>query len=253
MTVKQNRMAQRICYRPGLLFFAAGFFCSVAFAQAEGDAAAGRRLYEEGRYEQALPLMSKAAEAGDREVQYRLCLMFKRGQGMKKPDAQKAYAWCRKSAEQGYGPAEYETAASLYAGLGTEKDTAAALDYYMRASRQGVPEAQYALGMLYESGDGGVTQSYYQARTLYMWASGKGYAPATYRVGTMYEEGKGVRPSMAAALRWYRKAASMGNGDALARLEALKKQEEEMEAAVRAAVTAGGQPGGAVMPGREGG
>lgn len=221
------------------LFFSAGFFCGAALAQQEDDAVAGKRLYEEGRYEQALPLVTRAAEAGDMEAQYRLCLMLRQGQGMKKPDANRAYAWCRQSAEQGYGPAEYEVAASLQAGQGTEKDMAAARDYYMRASRQGVPEAQYALGRLYESGDGGVAQSYYQARTLYMWASGKGYAPATYRVGMLYEEGKGVRPNMAAALLWYRKAAAIGSMEAQARLEALKKQEEEMEAAVRAAETAG--------------
>lgn len=239
MMARRSMMVQRGWYKAGALFFSAGLFCGVALAQQAGDAATGKRLYDEGQYAQALPFITRAAEAGDAEAQHRLCLMLRQGQGVKKPDAKQAYAWCRKAAEQGYGPAEYETAASLQSGMGADKDMAAALDYYMRASRQGVPEAQYALGRLYESGEGGVTQSYYQARTLYMWASGKGYAPATYRVGTLYEDGRGVRPSMAAALRWYRKAASMGSEEALARLEALKKQEEEMEAAVRAAEAAG--------------
>lgn len=210
-----------------------------AFAQSQGqyvdDYASGMKLYKEGRYEEALPHIHKAASEGRQEAQYQLCLMFKRGQGMKAPDAGEAYVWCKKSADQGYGPAEHEMASSLQTGWGVAKDPAAALEYYLKASKQGVPEAQYALGLLYEFGDGGVKQSYYQARTLYMWASGKGYSPATYRVGTLYEEGKGVRPSMAAALLWYRKAASMGNEDALARLEAMRKQEEEMEAAARAA------------------
>lgn len=210
-----------------------------AFAQSQGqyadDYASGMKRYKEGNYEEALSYIHKAASEGGQEAQYQLCLMFKRGQGMKAPDAGEAYAWCKKSADQGYGPAEHEMASSLQTGWGVAKDPAAALDYYLKASKQGVPEAQYALGLLYEFGDGGVKQSYYQARTLYMWASGKGYSPATYRVGTLYEEGKGVRPSMAAALLWYRKAAAMGNEDALARLEAMRKQEEEMEAATRAA------------------
>lgn len=210
-----------------------------ALAQTQGDYvddyAAGMKLYKEGQYEEALHAIRKAASDGRQEAQYQLCLMYKRGQGMKAPDAGEAHAWCKKSADQGYGPAEHEMASSLQTGWGVAKDPAAALEYYLRASRQGVPQAQYALGLLYEFGDGGVKQSYYQARTLYMWASGKGYSPATYRVGTLYEEGKGVRPSMAAALLWYRKAASMGNEDALARLEAMRQQEEEMEAAARAA------------------
>lgn len=208
-----------------------------AFAQTQyvDDYATGMKLYKEGNYEEALSHIRKAASEGGQEAQYQLCLMYKRGQGMKAPEAGEAYAWCKKSADQGYGPAEHEMASSLQTGWGVAKDPAAALEYYLKASKQGVPEAQYALGLLYEFGDGGVKQSYYQARTLYMWASGKGYSPATYRVGTLYEEGKGVRPSMAAALLWYRKAASMGNEDALARLEAMRRQEEEMEAATRAA------------------
>lgn len=232
-------MVQKAWYKVAALFLSTGFFCGATLAQQAGDGATGKRLYEEGQYEQALSFITKAAQAGESEAQYRLCLMLRQGQGVKTPDAKEAYVWCKKAAEQGYGPAEYETAASLYTGQGVEKDVAAALDYYMRASRKSVPEAQYALGRLYEEGTGGVKQSYYQARTLYMWASGKGYAPATYRVGTLYEDGKGVRPNMAAALRWYRKAASMGSEEASARLEAIKKQEEEMGAAVSTTETAG--------------
>ncbi len=215
--------------------FAVMFACvQTCYGQID-NYATGMKLYKEANYKEAMPYMLKAANEGTKEAQYQLCIMYKRGQGIKTPNATEAYNWCKKSAEQGYGLAEYELAESLQTGWGVTKDPATALDYYFKASKQGVPEAQYALGLLYEFGDGGVKQSYYQARTLYMWASGKGYSPATYRVGTMYEEGKGIRPSMAAALRWYRKAAAMGNEDALAKLNALKQQEEEMENALRAA------------------
>jgi TPR repeat protein len=153
------------------------------------------------------------------------------GKGLRQLLLAAALLYAAAACAQGTYVAENEVAASIQEGSGAPKDPAAALEYYMKASKQGVPEAQYALGLLYEYGEGGVKQSYYQARTLYMWASGSGYSPATYRVGVMYEEGKGVRPSMAAALLWYRKAAAMGNEDALARLEAMRKLEEEMNAA----------------------
>lgn len=220
-------------------------FCTVVFSFLATSALAqssygqkdnysvGMELYQAGNYKEALPYIQKAANDGGKEAQHQLCIMLKRGHGYKAPDAAQAYAWCKKSAEQGYGPAEYEMGVSLQEGAGIAQDSAAALEYYLKASKQSVPEAQYALGQLYEFGEGGVKQSYYQARALYMWASGKGYSPATYRVGILYEEGKGIRPNMAAALRWYRKAASMGNEDALAKLEALRKQEEEMEQAMR--------------------
>lgn len=189
------------------------------------DMAKGMQFYKESRFKEALPIFHKLAQEGDAKAQYQLCLMFKNGQGMKKPDVNEARIWCQKSAAQGYGPAEFAIAQSLQVGESVNPE---AIEHYKKAAKQGVPEAQYALGKLYEFGHG-VQQSYYQARTLYMWASGQGYAPATYRVGVIYEEGKGVRPSMIAATRWYEKAAGMGSEEAKAKLAQIKKQEEEIE------------------------
>lgn len=232
------------------------FFLSLAMAtgitHAQGtyvdEYSEGMKRYKEQKYDEALPLIRQAAASGSKEAQYQLCRMYKHGQGMAAPDAGEAYVWCKKSAEQGYGPAEHEIASSLQTGWGVAKDPAGALEYYLKASKQGVPEAQYALGLLYEFGDGGVKQSYYQARTLYMWASGKGYSPATYRVGTLYEEGLGVRPSMAAAMLWYRKAAAMGNQDAQVKLDALRKQDEALETISREAESVGEEAAQEVKP-----
>lgn len=195
-----------------------------AFSQTD-DMTKGLQFYKEGRFKEALPIFHKLAQEGNASAQYQLCLMFKRGQGMKKPDPNEATVWCKKSADQGYALAEHEMATNLQSG----NNTSSSLEYYKKAAKQGVPEAQYTLGKFYEFGEGGVQQSYYQARTLYMWASAQGYSPATYRVGVIYEEGKGVRPSMVAAIRWYEKAAGMGNEEAKAKLELIKQQEEEME------------------------
>jgi hypothetical protein len=185
----------------------------------------GMNLYNSGRHESALSYIKQAAQSGLKQAQYQLCVMYKYGQGMKVSDHAEAYVWCKKSSEQGYPQADYELAMSLQAGKGVEKDSAMALRHLMKASKEGVREAQYALGFLYEFGQEGVTKNYYQARTLYMWSSGKGYSPATYRVGVMYEHGKGVRPNMKTALRWYKKAASMRNEEAKEKLSVLLPRE----------------------------
>ena len=185
------------------------------------DYNSGLKHYTAGEYEQALPFFREAAELELKEAQYQLCIMYKRGQGMPRPNVETGYSWCKKAADQSHAGATYEVGASLAEGLGTEKDIAKAVTYYMKASKEGVPEAQYAVGRLYEFGEGGLTQNWYQARMLYMWSSGKGFAPATYRVGVMFEYGKGIRPSMAAARRWYTKAAAMGNEEAKEKLRSL--------------------------------
>jgi len=185
------------------------------------DYNAGLKHYRAGEYEQALPFFQEAAEHGMKEAQYHLCIMYKRGQGMARPNAETAYSWCKKSSGQSHAAAGYEVGASLEEGLGVEKDVAQALVHYMKASKEGVPEAQYALGRMYEFGLAGLARNYYQARMLYTWSSGKGFAPATYRVGVIYEYGKGVQPSMATARRWYAKAAAMGNEEAREKLESL--------------------------------
>ena len=61
----------------------------------------GKKLYDEKKYEQAFPLLKKAAEKGHKKAQYRLGRCYDKGNGVKEDDKQ-AVAWYAKSAAQGY-------------------------------------------------------------------------------------------------------------------------------------------------------
>ncbi|MDR1310960.1 MAG: sel1 repeat family protein [Burkholderiaceae bacterium] len=189
------------------------------------------------------------ANAGDPVAQYNLCQSYRKGDGVAQ-DSTLAFGWCSKSAQQAHAPAMYVLSDMTRKGEGGAQNESVSMEYLVKASKKQFPPAQYELGRLYEDGARGLKKDMYQARTLYMWASGQGYAPATYRIGTLYEYGKGVRPSMSAALRWYQKAAGMGDEEARARLLAYKQMLDE-QAKPRAAAPPAQGAGTSVSPARD--
>ena len=85
-------------------------------------------------------------------------------------------------------------------------DFATALKEWQPLAEQGIAEAQYNLGVMYESGNG-VVQDYAEAVKWYRLAAEQGYAVAQYNLGLMYDNGDGVVQDYAEAVKWYRLAA----------------------------------------------
>ena len=85
-----------------------------------------KTAYDGKRYDQALPLMQKAACAGDKESQWLLGQMYLRGQGVERDDLH-GYAWVKAASE--FQSAEYRnTAKTLEEGIDAQhKDEAKAL------------------------------------------------------------------------------------------------------------------------------
>jgi uncharacterized protein len=96
--------------------------------------------------------------------------------------------------EAAYQRGDYETAVRLWRLSGDE----------------GNVEAQFNLGLLYSSGQGG-PQDYAQALIWYRKAADQGDARAQVYLGGMYRVGRGVRQDYAQAVAWFRKAANQGN------------------------------------------
>ena len=59
-------------------------------------------------------------------------------------------------------------------GMGVEKDSAKAVEWYRKAAEQGLDSAQYHLGRCYEGGHG-VTKDLTKAAEWYQKAADKGY------------------------------------------------------------------------------
>ena len=132
----------------------------------------------------------KKAEAGDASAEYEL------GRSMlsqRPTDSEFASAmpWFRRSAEQGYAPAEY-----LYGEIFSEgrwKDPNQLVYWWTKAAEQGNVDAQLWLGVSYEMGQDGEKRDYVEALKWLSAAAKKGQVDAQVTLGQMYENGKGVR------------------------------------------------------------
>jgi len=86
-------------------------------------------------------------------------------------------------------------------------DYGAALKVWSRLAEQGDADAQFRLGVMYESGQG-VLRSDAEAIKWYRKAAERDDAVAQFNLGIMYA--KGGSPNHAEAVLWYRRAADHG-------------------------------------------
>ncbi len=81
-------------------------------------------------------------------------------------DSTLAYAWYRRAADAGMPEAEFNVAVMLDSGRGVRPDLAEAAIWYARAATHGNHRAAYNLGLLYEDGQG-VPQNFDLARAYF--------------------------------------------------------------------------------------
>lgn len=157
---------------------------------AAGPLEDAHRSLEAGQLVDAARRYTTLAEAGNAEAQFRLGLMYFTGRGV--PENEKrAYDLLLKAANQGHQPAMLQLANVLTFGqqipsLISDPDAEAA-KWYFQAASAGNAEAQYSLGVLFETG-------------------------------------KGVVRSPEEALHWMQEAAKNGHEGARAYVDAVKKK-----------------------------
>jgi TPR repeat protein len=83
------------------------------------------------------------------------------------------------------------------------------LQRLLQAANRGDADAQNALGVAYDDGDG-VAQDSARALEWYRKAAEQGHAAAQNNLAFMYEVGRGVSLDYDEALRWYRRSAEQG-------------------------------------------
>ena len=72
----------------------------------------------------------------------------------------------------------------LQEGLGVDQDDTEAARWYLKAAEQGIPLAQYHLGMMYRKGEG-VAQDDAEAARWLLKAAEQGIATAQFNLGVM--------------------------------------------------------------------
>jgi hypothetical protein len=87
-----------------------------------------------------------------------------------------------------------------------------AASWYRKSAEQGYAPAQAGLGVLYDLGQG-VSQDYQQALFWYAKAAEQGDSKAQNNLGFMYSEGKGVAQDRATAHMWFTISGARGNED----------------------------------------
>ncbi len=125
---------------------------------------AGVAAYKWGAYATAYREWHPLAKQGNAKAQYNLGLMYRKGQGVPKDDAE-AVGWWRKAAEQGNAGAQNNLGVMYRNGHGVPQDYAKAVGWYRKAAEQGYATAQHNLGVMYGKGLG-VPQDEAQA---HMW------------------------------------------------------------------------------------
>lgn len=110
--------------------------------------------------------------------------------------------------------AQYEVGLAYETGDGVALDEAEAARWFRQAALQGSVEAQYHLARLVARGAKGLKQDYPTALKLYQDAAAKGHAPAMDALGQAYQQGRGTEVDLAKAAEWYQKAADLGLADA---------------------------------------
>lgn len=84
-----------------------------------------------------------------------------------------------------------------------------AMQWYFDAAAAGNPQAQFLLGLKYETGTD-VPQDYRTAADWYERAARQGYVEAEFKLATLLERGLGRPADASAAAQWYERAARAG-------------------------------------------
>jgi TPR repeat protein len=116
----------------------------------------------------------------------------------------------RPLAEQGYAEAQFNLGVMYDTGRGVPQDYAEAVNWYRKAAEQGDAEAQYNLGVRYTNGHG-VPQDYAEAVNLYRKAAEQGDAEAQSNLGFMYIKGQGVPQDYLLAHMWFNIGSANGS------------------------------------------
>lgn len=225
----------------------------------------------------ALKWYWRAARKGNANAEYILGRHYESGQGVKK-NAPKALALFTRAANHKLLQAQKHLGDMYLNGTGVRKEPATAFRWYSMVAGQDVAEisvaqdrdedhgaaahnelkrkAQYALGKMYQTGQGvarnaifalnwyalsqeaaaafdagqmflrgdGVAQNHIIAAHWFQQSAKLDYGPAEYQLAQMYENGDGIRKDLTWAVKWYAESAHHHIAGAQSKLDRLRAE-----------------------------
>lgn len=126
----------------------------------------------QGKYQEAVTLLRKAAEQNSPEAQFLLGHCYEQGTGVPRNDHAKL-EWYTKSAQNNHLERQYKLGLCYFTGQGVPKNIKKAIEWLLKAAQNGHTYAQYTMGRCYHTGNG-VSQNINEATYWYYRASSKG-------------------------------------------------------------------------------
>lgn len=169
-------------------------------------------------YEKALSgFLDIETEKANRYVEYRIGKMYAAGLGTQQ-NYEEAAEWFDMAVSQNHKYAQYSLAGLYYRGQGVEQDFQMAFELYRRSAKQRVPYADYEVAKMYRDGIG--TEKNHDKSELHFEEAFYGFKwleeqshddKLQYRLGHMLYTGTGTEKDVEAAIKYFEKAARLGN------------------------------------------
>lgn len=160
-----------------------------------------------------------AAIAGETGAQYLVANCYEAGLGVER-DAAAAARWFRRAASQNHAPSQYRLATLYERGHGVEKNLAIAESLYRSAANLGNVKAMHNLAvmLIHKQGE---APDYQVAASWFMRAAELGFTDSQYNLAILYEQGLGVPRDLAMAYKWFSLSAQGGDHQAAAQRDRL--------------------------------
>jgi len=183
----------------------------------ESPLTAAVKVYQEGRFEEAMKMFITLANQGDAQAMYNLGIMYMSGQGTPKND-KTAFDWYSKAAHSGHPDAINNVASFYWEGIGVEKNQQKALEYFKSAAEKGSAPAKDFMARYEAASKGSGTTlndalnlyqsgQFPQARQLLEKLAGSFDLQAMFYLGVMYAMGDGVEKNAKTAFNWFLQSA----------------------------------------------
>ncbi len=172
----------------------------------------------------AAKTLNSAASEGDPVAQFQLGLSY-----LEQGRTNEGVSLIRKAANQNQPAAQYRLAKLYEIGEGVSQDSEMARQLTERAARNGNRIAMHDLALYYAEGRGGVQADMPKAANWFEKAAERGVVDSQFNLGVLFESGQGLPKNMSDAFVWYSIAAAQGDQFAKTRVEVLKGELEQAD------------------------
>jgi hypothetical protein len=130
-------------------------------------------------------------------------------------ELKEAFQWYQKAAEKDHAKAQFALGLMYELGEGTDKNLPKALEWHKKAAEKAIGDAQLKLAQFYEKGipELNLKEDQELAFKWYHSAATNNLVAAQVQVGSRFEEGIGVSKNPGQAVKWYGKAVDQGSAE----------------------------------------